>query len=201
MNLLPWLVIPGAYLLGGVSPGYWLVRMRTGTDVRTQGSGATGATNVARTLGSRGFILVMLLDTLKGAIAAILARTFGLTGGWEFAAAAAVVGGHIWPVQLGFRGGRGLSPLLGAWLVLAPVAIGACLVIAGIAWAISRQRVWSGLFGALVLPGTTWWVTRSLPAAGFAGVTFCMVALSHRSHWQRPEPSRATSRGGESSPL
>jgi hypothetical protein len=115
MNLLPWLVIPGAYLLGGVSPGYWLVLMRTGTDVRAQGSGATGATNAARSLGTQGFVMVMLLDTLKGAAAAALTRPAGLSAGWEFAAAAAVVAGHIWPVQLGFRGGRGFSPLLGHW--------------------------------------------------------------------------------------
>jgi glycerol-3-phosphate acyltransferase PlsY len=197
MNLLPWLVIPGAYLLGGVSPGYWLVRMRTGTDVRTQGSGATGATNAARSLGTQGFVMVMLLDTLKGAAAAALARPAGLSAGWEFAAAAAVVAGHIWPVQLGFRGGRGFSPLLGAWLVLAPLAIGICLVIAGITWSISRQRVWSALFGALLLPATTWWVTRSLPSAGFSGMAFGMVALAHRSHWMGPGPRGPMSQGGE----
>jgi glycerol-3-phosphate acyltransferase PlsY len=192
MDLLPWLVVTGAYLLGGVSPGYWLVRMRTGTDVRAQGSGATGATNAARSLGAQGFVMVMLLDTLKGAAAASVARALGLSGGWEFAAAAAVVGGHIWPVQLGFRGGRGFSPLLGAWLVLAPLAIGACLGIAGITWGLSRQRVWSALLGALLLPGATWWVTRSLTAAGFTALTFAMVAIAHRSHWLRPKPGGPT---------
>jgi glycerol-3-phosphate acyltransferase PlsY len=197
MILLPWLIVPGAYLLGGASAGYWLVRMRTGADVRTQGSGATGATNAARALGKGGFVLVLLLDALKGAVAAVLARTCGLTGGWEFAAAAAVVAGHIWPVQLGFRGGRGFSPLLGAWLVLAPLAIGICLVIAGIGWAISRQRVWSALFGALLLPVATWWFTRSLPAAGLSGLTVVMVAVAHRSHWLRPGLRGRMPQGGE----
>lgn len=186
MIFLPWLIVPASYLLGGVSAGYWLVRMRTGTDVRTQGSGATGATNAARALGGWGFVLVLLLDALKGALAAVLARKLGLSGGWEFAAAAAVVAGHIWPVQLDFRGGRGLGPLLGAWLVLAPAAIGLCLGVASVAWAISRRRVWSGLFGALLLPATTWWDTRSLPATAFAGLTFCLVAIAHRSHWTTP---------------
>jgi glycerol-3-phosphate acyltransferase PlsY len=183
MSAFAWLVVPAAYLLGGISPGYLLVRRRTGEDVRAQGSGATGATNAARILGRRGFVLVMILDAVKGAIAAFGARAVGLEPGWQFAVAAAVVAGHVWPVQLGFRGGRGLSPLLGAWLVLAPLAIAACLVIAGIAWAISRRRVAAGLFGALFLPGTTWWETHDLVAAVFAGVTFCIVALAHRSHW------------------
>ena len=183
MTALPWLVVPAVYLLGGVSAGYWLVRLRTGGDVRGQGSGVTGATNAARVLGGGGFALVLFLDALKGAVAALAARFAGLHGGWEFAAAAAVVAGHVWPVQLGFRGGRGLGPLLGAWLTLAPVAIGVCLLAAGIAWAISRRRVWSGLFGALLLPATTWFELHALPAVAFTILTFGIVAFAHRSHF------------------
>ena len=177
-----WLVVPAAYLLGGVSPGYLLVRLRTGEDVRRQGSGATGATNSARLLGRRGFILVLFLDAVKGALAAFGGRLVGLENGWEFAAATAVVAGHVWPVQLGFRGGRGLGPLLGAWLVLAPLAIGGCLIIAGVTWAITRRRIGAGLFGALFLPATTWWETRDTPAAICAAITFCIVVVAHRTH-------------------
>jgi glycerol-3-phosphate acyltransferase PlsY len=182
MNALPWLVIPAAYVLGGVSPGYWLVRLRTGADVRTQGSGATGATNAARMLGRGGFALVLLLDALKGALAALGAPAVGIDGGWEFATGVAVVAGHVWPLQLGFRGGRGMAPLLGAWLVLGPFAIGICLLAAGVVWAISRRRIFAGLFGALLLPAATWWETRSTPATMLAGITFCVVAIAHRSH-------------------
>ena len=89
MTPLVWLILPAAYLLGGVSPGYWLVRLRTGEDVRTQGSGATGATNSARLLGRGGFALVLALDAVKGAIAVLSARLAGMTDGWEFAAAVA----------------------------------------------------------------------------------------------------------------
>jgi acyl phosphate:glycerol-3-phosphate acyltransferase len=193
MNALPWLIVPAAYFLGGISPGYWLVRLRTGGDVRTQGSGATGATNAARMLGRGGFALVLFLDAVKGAIAALSARAVGLEGGWEFAAAVAVIAGHVWPIQLGFRGGRGLGPLLGAWLTLAPLAIGICLVIAGVAWAISKRRIPSGLFGALFLPVATWWETRSAPATACAGLAFGLVAFAHRSHFHPPpSSSRAT---------
>ncbi len=184
MNVLPWLVLPAAYLLGGFSPGYWLVRLRTGADVRTQGSGATGATNSARLLGKGGFALVLLLDAVKGALAVFVARAAGLTGGWEFAAGTAVVAGHVWPVQLRFRGGRGLGPLLGAWLALAPLAIGVCLVVAGVGWAISKRRIWSGLFGTLLLPVTTWWVTRNLNATACAAMAFCIITFAHRSHFR-----------------
>jgi glycerol-3-phosphate acyltransferase PlsY len=134
-------------------------------------------------LGGGGFALVLLLDALKGAAAALAARWAGLDGGWEFAAALAVVAGHVWPVLLGFRGGKGLGPLLGAWLVLAPLAIGACLLIAGAAWGLTRRRVPSGLFGTLLLPVATWFSTHSAPAAALTFVTFGIVALAHRSHF------------------
>ena len=187
MNPLAWLVIPAAYLLGGVSAGYWLVKLRTGIDVREQGSGATGATNAARLLGKRGFIYVLALDALKGAFVALLARVVGLEGGWEFAAGAAIVAGHVWPLQLGFRGGRGLGPLLGAWLALSPLAILTCLLIAGASWALTRRKVPSGLFGAFVLPVATWYETHSVAAATFTAMTFCIIAIAHRSHWH-PTP-------------
>jgi glycerol-3-phosphate acyltransferase PlsY len=183
MLALAWLVVPAAYLLGGLSPGYWLVRLRTGKDVRTVGSGATGATNAGRTLGRGGFALVLALDAAKGALACILARSIGLGGGGEFAAATAVIAGHVWPVQLGFRGGRGLGPLLGAWLVLAPLAIGTCLVAAGLAWAAVRRRILAGLFGTLLLPVATWWETRSLPGAVCTVAISAIVVFTHRSYW------------------
>lgn len=190
-DLLPWLTVPAAWLLGGVSPGYWLVRLRTGGDVRAQGSGATGATNAARVLGGGGFALVLLLDAVKGAVAAFGAKLAGLGGGWEFAAAAAVVAGHVWPVQLGFKGGRGFGPLLGAWLALAPLAIGSCLVLAGLAWAATRKKVYSALGGALVLPAAVWLETRSGPAAGCTAVAFAIIAWAHRAHFSSPPASGA----------
>ncbi len=188
-DLLPWLVIPAAWLLGGVSPGYWLVRLRTGGDVRAQGSGATGATNAARALGRGGFVVVLALDALKGAVAAGGARLAGLGGGWEFAAGAAVVAGHVWPVQLGFKGGRGFGPLLGAWLVLAPLAIGGCLALAGVGWAVTRKKVFSALGGALVLPGAVWLETRAAPAAGCTAMAFAIIAWAHRAHFSSPPAS------------
>lgn len=188
-----WLTVPLAYLLGGVSPGYWLVRWKTGADVRQIGSGATGATNAARALGRGAFAAVLALDAAKGALAALGARFAGLEGGWEFFAAAAVVAGHVWPVQLGFRGGRGLGPLLGAWLALAPLAIGACLIIAGVSWAISRRRVAAGLFGTLLLPATTWFEVPAPPAVAGTVAAAIVVLVAHRLHW-RPGATASTDR-------
>lgn len=189
MPVAAWLVVPLAYLLGGLSPGYWLVRWKTGGDLRTQGSGATGATNAARVLGRGGFATVLALDVAKGACAVFAARLAGLAVGGQSAAAAAIVAGHIWPLQLGFRGGRGLGPLLGAWLVLAPLAIGACLVFTGLIWAVLRQRVTAAMIGALLLPAATWFEKESAGAVACTAFTAVCVLIAHRSHWASPPPS------------
>ena len=76
-----------AYLLGGFSPGYWLVRWRTGLDVRTTGSGGTGATNVGRVLGQGGYAAVLVVDVGKGALVGAAARVMGVSTAWAFAAA------------------------------------------------------------------------------------------------------------------
>jgi glycerol-3-phosphate acyltransferase PlsY len=182
MELLPWLIVPFAYLLGGVSAGYWLVRRRTGADLRGLGSGATGATNAGRVLGTRGFVAVLACDAAKGAVAVLLARVAGLPEAGQFGAGLAAVAGHIWPVQLGFRGGRGLGPLLGAWLVLTPAAMLACLLLAGLVWALTHRRVPAGLFGALVLPLAAWFETRSAAGAALTAAVFAVVAFAHRGH-------------------
>lgn len=192
MIAVQWLVVPLAYVVGAWSAGYWLVRRRTGADVRDQGSGATGASNAARVLGAGGFVAVLALDAAKGAACAGSALWLGPDGGWEFAAAVAAVAGHVWPPQLGFRGGRGLAPLLGAWLVLAPLATAACVGAAGAAWAVTRRRVLAGLFGALLLPPATWWDTRSPVAASLAAAVFGIVAIAHRSRARTTPAARVT---------
>lgn len=199
MELFPWLIVPFAYLLGGVSAGYWLVRRRTGADLRGIGSGATGATNAGRVLGKGGFVVVLVSDAAKGAAAVLLARIAGLPEGGEFGAGLAAVAGHVWPVQLGFRGGRGLGPLLGAWLVLTPVAMLGCLALAGLGWALTRRRVAAGLLGALVLPLAAWFETRSAAGAVLTAAVFAIVAFAHRGRLC-PSPDAAAPESAASPP-
>ena len=99
----------GAYLLGCLATGYYLVRARTGRDIREIDSGSTGARNVGRVLGKTGFGLTVLGDFGKGALAVWGARHW--THDHQLAALAmlAVVAGHIWPAQLRFRGGKGVA--------------------------------------------------------------------------------------------
>lgn len=170
-----------AYLLGGLSPGHWLVHRRTGRDLREHGSGATGATNASRVLGKRGFAIVLFLDAAKGAGAGVIAGALGIGNGWEFAVATAVIAGHVWPPQLAFRGGRGLGPLFGSWLLMAPLALGGAMVVAAVVWAATGRRILGGMIGAAVLPATTYFETGALVAAAFAVLTFAIVAMAHRT--------------------
>lgn len=127
-------VIVASYLLGSVPFGYLLVRMFRGADVRATGSGNIGATNVARTSPALGGI-TLLLDAGKGIAAVILAQTlFPGDRMLAFAAALAAVCGHVFPVWLRFRGGKGVATGMGSFVLLTPkailIAIGIFIVMA-----------------------------------------------------------------------
>jgi|SRR5687767_9629970 len=110
-------IVLASYLLGCISVGYYLVRWQTGQDLHELGSGATGGRNTGRVLGKSGAIATGIGDILKGVIAMGLALWFKLEP-WALALVMnAVLAGHVWPFQLGFKGGKGLSAAFGAILV------------------------------------------------------------------------------------
>lgn len=116
-----------AYLLGSIPFGHLIVKLKTGQDVRASGSGATGATNVLRTAGKTLGILTFALDIVKGVVAVLLARWLTSLGSgdttWVVAGAAILaILGHIFPVWLGFKAGKGVATGLGVFLAIAPVA-------------------------------------------------------------------------------
>jgi glycerol-3-phosphate acyltransferase PlsY len=116
------LVVAGSYLLGSIPFGYLLVRIFRGEDVRQSGSGNIGATNVSRTSPMLG-ILTLLLDALKGAAAVWLTRVFASSYTVMALAALFAVFGHMFPVWLGFRGGKGVATGLGSFAMIAPEAV------------------------------------------------------------------------------
>src|SRR4051812_26660843 len=143
MNAHPILIAAvGGYLLGSIPFGYLLVRVFRGADVRATGSGNIGATNVARTSPLLG-IVTLLLDAAKGmtAVALVLA-VFPQNRALAFVAAFCAIVGHIFPVLLGFRGGKGVATGLGSFLLLTPKAI---LVAIGIFLAMVAVFRWIAL--------------------------------------------------------
>ena len=126
-----WLLIAAAYLLGSIPFGLLVVKALGGKDIRSAGSGNIGAANVARNAGWLAGILTLLFDAGKGYLAVWIAgRYTNGSGRWMIAAAVAVVAGHIFPVWLGFKGGKGVATSLGAFL---PISAGA-VAAAGALW-------------------------------------------------------------------
>ena len=111
-----------AYVIGSIPTGYLIVKAKTGQDIRTVGSGSTGATNVKRVLGKNYFFLVMLLDALKGALPVVLAKLFATVGVSlglaPVIAAIAVIIGHSKSVFLQFKGGKSVASGVGTILAL-----------------------------------------------------------------------------------
>jgi len=121
-----------AYFLGSIPFGYLLVKyvFTKGEDVRNIGSGATGATNVTRRAGLKGGLFTYLLDVAKGTAAVCLMQA--VAGGnyfWIGCAAVAAIAGHIFPVFLGFRGGKGAATGVGVFLTVAPLSVLSTMVL------------------------------------------------------------------------
>lgn len=111
-----------SYLIGSIPTGYIIVKLKTGQDIRTVGSGSTGATNVKRVLGKKWFFIVMLLDAFKGALPVLLAKmwvgeTLGV-GLFPVLAAISVIIGHSKPIFLQFKGGKSVASGVGTILAL-----------------------------------------------------------------------------------
>jgi len=171
-----------AYLLGCFSTGYYLVRLRTGQDLRTMGSGATGGRNVARFLGPAGFLLTGAGDLAKSVVAVGVPIWLGL-GALEVAAAmVAVTAGHIWPFQLGFRGGKGIAPFVGATALVAPLALVAGAVLAAVAVLLSRRPNIGGMAGFAATPAVALALGQPIPIAVGIFVVVALGAIAHRSN-------------------
>lgn len=109
-----------AYLIGSIPTGYLIVKAKTGQDIRTVGSGSTGATNVKRVLGKKWFFTVMVLDAIKGALPVFLAQIISMDkfGIAPVVAAIAVIIGHSKPIFLGFKGGKSVASGVGTIIAL-----------------------------------------------------------------------------------
>ena len=179
------IVVVVAYLLGSIPFGYLIVRRKIGADIRETGSGGTGATNVSRRAGKTAGVLTLLLDAAKGCAAVLIAKA--LTGDdWVIAAAAiAALVGHIFPVWLGFRGGKGVATGVGIFLVLAPIALLCAGVIFVAIVALTRYVSLGSIIAALLIPVFVWWQTdlRSLLTAAI--VAAALIVFAHRGNIKR----------------
>jgi acyl phosphate:glycerol-3-phosphate acyltransferase len=140
-----------AYALGCVATGYYVVRALTGEDVRTHATGSSGARNVTRRAGAAAGAATFAADFAKGAAAVALAGAIAGSGA-AAAGLVAVVSGHIAPVQLRFRGGRGLGPGVGGLAVLDWRLAAIALAVAGAITLATRAVTVAGVLGAAAAP-------------------------------------------------
>lgn len=198
----PLVLLLAGYLLGSIPAGYLAGRWLRGLDIRQQGSGSTGATNVLRVVGKGPALMVLLVDVLKGTAAVLLARMVlsPLDGGgsaswssdsWVVAAGLAALAGHIWPVWLGWRGGKAVATALGMLLGLAwPVGL-ACLGVFLAMLTVSRIVSLSSVTAALALPLLMlgWFQDQGVglrwPYLALALLTSALVIWRHRSNMAR----------------
>jgi glycerol-3-phosphate acyltransferase PlsY len=199
LAVLPPTLLLAGYLLGSIPSGWLAGRWLAGIDIREQGSGSTGATNVLRVLGKGPALAVFVVDVLKGTAAVLLTKALleparGAAGGWSIdawvvAAGLAALAGHIWPVWLGWKGGKAVATGLGMLLGLAwPVGLacfGIFLTVLSLTRIVSLASVVAALSLPLLMLG--WFGDGGLRPAYLvlAVLTTVLVVWRHRANLQR----------------
>jgi glycerol-3-phosphate acyltransferase PlsY len=145
-----------SYLLGSIPFGYLIVRGKSGGDIRQTGSGGTGATNVSRSAGKTAGVATLLLDAVKGTAAVVSAKwTLANVehGPWWIALCGIVAMlGHIFPVWLRFRGGKGVATGVGVFVLIAPIAVAAAAVLFAIIVGSTRYVSLGSIIAAAAIP-------------------------------------------------
>jgi acyl phosphate:glycerol-3-phosphate acyltransferase len=181
-------IIAGSYLLGSIPFGYLLVRIFRGEDVRQSGSGNIGATNVSRKSPVLGAV-TLILDAAKGFFAVQLAASYSHDRTRLMMAVAALfaVAGHMFPIWLRFRGGKGVATALGAFLRFSPLAVLIAFVIFLVVAVISRRISLGSIVTATLFPSTIWLLHVSNDPAILAiiGVVALLIIGKHHKNIRR----------------
>jgi glycerol-3-phosphate acyltransferase PlsY len=178
------LVLLMSYLLGAIPFSFLVARYFGVADVRKAGSGNVGATNVMRTAGTLAGTLAFLLDAGKGGLASILARSLSSGDSIPAGAAAAAVFGHMFPIWLRFRGGKGVATGLGAFFPLAPLPAGFALVVFVLVLLLTRYVSIASLCGTFALVVGAFFL-RPRPVALAALACALLIVWKHRGNLER----------------
>jgi len=170
-----------SYGLGCFCAAYYLVRWKTGKDIRDFYSGTAGARNSGRVLGKSGFFIALGIDIAKGVLAVSIAHWM-LPGDRvaEMLALGGVMLGHVFPAQLAFRGGKGVSVLIGATLMVDPLVLLTVGVAAGLVAMLFRRSNQSTVVAMAVLPFAACWLCDSRATVTGLTLAALMVLFFHR---------------------
>lgn len=192
------LVVTVAYLIGSIPFGYLIVKLTSGGDIRETGSGGTGATNVSRRAGKAAGVLTLVLDALKGACAVLFASVatgndVTTSANWVVAGAAiAAILGHVFPVWLGFRGGKGVATAVGVFFMVAPFALLCASLVFVAVVSLTRYVSLASLCGAASIPlflGLQKFLMQAAgdnePALAASVVGALLIVFAHRGNISR----------------
>ena len=178
-----------AYLIGSIPTGYIIVKAKTGQDIRTVGSGSTGATNVKRVLGKNYFFLVMLLDALKGALPVVLAKLFATVGislGLApVIAAVAVIIGHSKSIFLQFKGGKSVASGVGTILALNWVVGIVIALIWGIITYTTKYVSVGSIIALVVSPFVMYFLDAPIAYVAYCALGAIYIVYLHRENIKR----------------
>ena len=179
------LAIIAAYLIGSVPFAFLLSRRWSTADLRTVGSGNLGAANVLRASGVRAGVLVALLDAAKGAASVALAMRMSPGPVVPAAAGLAAIVGHIYPVWLKFKGGKGVATACGVFSLLTPVAVPPALLVFLVAVWASKYISLGSILASIALPSIAYATGASAASLGAAVAAGALIIFRHRGNLTR----------------
>ena len=179
-----------SYFIGSLPTGYLVARIFRGVDIRTVGSGSTGATNVRRMMGQGWAVFVTLVDMLKGALALLLTVESASSDPWLLSLSAlAAVLGHNYPVWLRFRGGKGVATTYGTMFFIWPYNSFAIVLMSGALWyavmTSTRYVSLASMVSLLALPAFFWMLDAPLPFILLALSLALLALFRHRANVSR----------------
>ena len=178
-----------AYLIGSIPTGYLIVKAKTGQDIRTVGSGSTGATNVKRVLGKNYFFLVMLLDALKGALPVVLAKLFATVGVSlglaPVIAAVAVIIGHSKSIFLQFKGGKSVASGVGTILALNWVVGIVIALIWGVITYTTKYVSVGSIIALVISPFVMYFLGAPIAYVAYCALGAIYIVYLHRENIKR----------------
>jgi glycerol-3-phosphate acyltransferase PlsY len=178
-------ILLAAYLIGSIPFALILARRWSIDDLRLVGSGNLGAANVMRASGVKAGILVALLDMSKGALSVWIARQLSVDSAAPAVAGVAAILGHIYPVWVRFRGGKGVATACGVFSVLTPLAVPPAFALFLAVVLVTKYISLGSLIASIALPPLAYLTGSSAAAVGAACAASAIIVLRHRSNVER----------------
>ncbi|MEH7237320.1 glycerol-3-phosphate 1-O-acyltransferase PlsY [Bacillus sp. JJ1562] len=177
-----YLYVLASYFIGTIMTAYVVMRFMKGEDIRNLGSGNVGARNAGRLLGKKGFLLTALGDVLKGMLVVLGAKQLGFSFELQILSLIAVVVGHIWPITLKFKGGKGIATAAGGLVLLAYQPF---LVFGGVfllLLAVSRSFTIAGMTAFFTMPIIYWFMDYPIRECVLIFIVIALLLFAHRDN-------------------